>query len=89
VLNAKRGTEPLDENLPDVSQKLVLIEREHALEQALEQLPARCRQLIDMLYFNVEEPSYAQIAGTMGMPVASVGPTRARCLDKLRKLLES
>jgi RNA polymerase sigma factor (sigma-70 family) len=87
LLNAKRGIEPLDEDLPDLSQKLSRIEHEHALEQALDQLPQRCRQLIDLLYFNIEEPSYAEIAGKMNMPVASVGPTRARCLEKLRKLL--
>jgi RNA polymerase sigma factor (sigma-70 family) len=87
ILNAKRGIEPLDEEMPDLSQKLSQIEREHALEQALEQLPERCRQLLDLLYFNLEEPSYAEIADKMSMPVASIGPTRARCLEKLRKLL--
>jgi RNA polymerase sigma factor (sigma-70 family) len=87
VLRAKRGSEPLDEELPDVSQKLNRVEHEHALERALQHLPDRCRELIDLLYFNVEEPSYADIAERLKMPVASIGPTRARCLEKLRKLL--
>ena len=34
-----------------------------------------------------ETRSYAQIAQTLGMPEASIGPTRARCLEKLRKLI--
>ena len=87
LISAKRGTEPLDEETPDLSHRLARIEDEHALERALEQLPDRCRQLIHLLYFNVEEPSYADISEQMSMPVASIGPTRARCLEKLRKLL--
>lgn len=63
------------------------IEREHALERAILQLPERCRELVNLLYFNVNQPSYVEISEKLGMPVASIGPTRARCLDKLRKLL--
>ncbi|PYS28217.1 MAG: hypothetical protein DMG11_13470 [Acidobacteria bacterium] len=59
----------------------------NALEQALGRLPDRCRRLIELLYFTAEEPTYAEIAEEMGMPVASIGPTRARCLEKLKKLL--
>jgi RNA polymerase sigma factor (sigma-70 family) len=87
VIRAKRGTEPLDVDLPDVSQDLALIENEHAIERALDQLSDRCRRLIDLLYFRVDEPSYVEIAKVMDMPVPSIGPTRARCLEKLRKLL--
>jgi RNA polymerase sigma factor (sigma-70 family) len=80
-------SEPLDEEMPDVSRRLTQIEHEHALERALEQLPDRCRRLIDLLYFDVTEPRYSQISAVMGMPEASIGPTRGRCLEKLRKLL--
>src|SRR5439155_20405830 len=79
--------EHLTEDPPDLSHRLALIESEHALEQALGRLPARCRRLIELLYFTAEEPTYAEIAEEMGMPVASIGPTRARCLEKLKKLL--
>ena len=64
-----------------------IIEEEFEVELALNQLQERCRKLINFLYLDPEEPSYAAIAATMGMPVASVGPTRARCLEKLKKLL--
>ena len=89
LVNSRRGSEPLDEDVPDTKQQLAHIEREHALERVLEQLPDRCRKLIDLLYFSADEPSYADISGKLGMPVASIGPTRARCLEKLRKLLGS
>ncbi len=87
LIRAKRGSEQLDEDLPDLSQTLASIENEHAVERALDQLSERCRRLIDLLYFRVDEPSYAEIAKVMDMPVPSVGPTRARCLEKMRKLL--
>jgi RNA polymerase sigma factor (sigma-70 family) len=87
VLHARYGSEPLEEDIPDISEQLTRVEREHTLERALDQLTDRCRRLIDLLYFDASEPSYLQISQTMGMPEASIGPTRARCLDKLRKLL--
>ena len=87
MVRSRFASEPLDEDGPDVKQQLSHIELEHALERALEQLSHRCRMLIDLLYFNTEEPSYAEIAERLGMPVASIGPTRGRCLEKLRKVL--
>jgi RNA polymerase sigma factor (sigma-70 family) len=88
AVRARYGSEQLPDDLPHVSEQLRHVEREHEIERALEQLPARCRRLIDLLYFDVSEPTYLQIATNMGMPEASIGPTRARCLAKLRKLLE-
>jgi RNA polymerase sigma factor (sigma-70 family) len=87
LISTRRGTEPLDDNFADAKERISHIESEHELERALRQLPDRCRTLIDLLYFNTDEPSYAEIAARLGMPVPSVGPTRARCLEKLRKLL--
>ncbi|MBI2149683.1 MAG: sigma-70 family RNA polymerase sigma factor [Acidobacteria bacterium] len=86
-INARHNSEPLDEETPDLSHRLTRIEDEHAVERALGQLSGRCRKLIDLLYFNLEEPRYADISEKMSMPVASIGPTRARCLEKLRKLI--
>ncbi len=87
VIRAQRGSEQLDEGLAGDSEDLAQIEREHELERALEQLPERCRRLLNLLYFDVSEPSYSEISGTMSMPEASIGPTRARCLEKLRKIM--
>lgn len=86
-LQARRKSEPLDEETPDVSQRLAVIEKEHGLERALDHLPERCRSLINLLYFRKDEPSYVDIGKEMRMPVSSIGPTRARCLSKLKKLL--
>lgn len=64
-----------------------LIERQQIVREAVEALPDRCRELITMLFYEKDELSYADIAARMGMPVPSVGPTRARCLEKLKKSL--
>ncbi len=54
------------------------------ISQALARLDDRCRQLVLALYFEVERPSYADLAARLSMPVGSVGPTRARCLERLK-----
>ncbi len=56
-------------------------------QEALEQIGQPCRQLLWMLYFDPSQPSYEEISRQMKMPVGSIGPTRARCLEKLRQVL--
>lgn len=73
---------------PLADEQRELLERQQQVRQAVDALPERCRDLITMLFYQKEELSYVDIAGRMKMPVPSVGPTRARCLEKLRKLLE-
>jgi RNA polymerase sigma factor (sigma-70 family) len=59
-----------------------------ALWGQIEQLPQRCQQLLRVIAFS-DHPDYAEIARSLGMPVGSIGPTRGRCLAKLRALLTS
>ena len=65
-----------------------MLERQQAVRGAIEMLSERCRDLLTMLFYEREESSYAEIARRMVMPVPSVGPTRARCLEKLRRALD-
>ena len=46
-----------------------------------------CRTLLAALYLDPAQPSYAQVAARLGMAVGSVGPTRIRCLERLRQAL--
>jgi len=88
VLRAKRGMIQLEaQPEPWIDASISLIEKEHTVERALELISERCRRLIDLLYFDPNEPTYAEVAERMEMPLPSVGPTRARCLEKLRKVL--
>jgi RNA polymerase sigma factor (sigma-70 family) len=72
--------------LPDEQREA--LEQQLLVRQGVEALPERCRELITMLFYQKDDLSYVDIARRMKMPVPSVGPTRARCLEKLRKLLE-
>lgn len=47
-----------------------------------------CRSLLHALYLDPDQPSYAQTAARLGMAVGSIGPTRTRCLKRLRKVLD-
>jgi RNA polymerase sigma factor (sigma-70 family) len=50
-------------------------------------LPERCRRLLRVIAFD-ERPDYGSLALELNMPVGSIGPTRGRCLKKLRALME-
>jgi RNA polymerase sigma factor (sigma-70 family) len=61
-------------------------DRRRQLWQHVQTLPDRCRELLRVIAF-ADRPDYAQIADALGMPVGSIGPTRGRCLAKLRQVL--
>lgn len=58
------------------------------LNRGLASLDERCRKLLLSLYFDSDQPSYAQVAARLKMPVGSIGPTRARCLEQMKQRLE-
>ncbi|GGJ75999.1 hypothetical protein GCM10010123_02470 [Pilimelia anulata] len=57
-----------------------------ALWRQVARLTDRCRRLLRVIAFD-DRPDYASISAELGMPVGSIGPTRGRCLDRLRALL--
>src|SRR5262245_2632140 len=89
VIRAKKLYTQIAENELVVQSNVDLIQEEFEIQLAIDRLDQRCQRLIRLLYFDSKEPSYAEIGTELGMPVASIGPTRARCLEKLRKLLSS
>jgi RNA polymerase sigma factor (sigma-70 family) len=50
------------------------------------ELPERCQRLLRVIAFD-DRPDYASLSSELAMPVGSIGPTRKRCLNKLRELL--
>jgi RNA polymerase sigma factor (sigma-70 family) len=64
--------------------ELLLAERHAALREALADLPQSCQQLIALLIADPPVP-YAEISARLGIPVGSIGPTRSRCLARLRR----
>jgi RNA polymerase sigma factor (sigma-70 family) len=77
--------EPVDQIAPEEAVAEFLAHER--LRLALEHLDDRCRTLLELLYYDSDEPSYAQIAEILDMPIGSIGPVRARCLNKLRLIL--
>lgn len=73
-----------EDPLPE--QALQTLQQAHQLRLGLAELDERCRTLL-MLVFRDEDDAlpYDEVARRMAMPVGSIGPTRARCLGKLRK----
>ncbi len=89
-LRSLKPTEPLldDDRFVEPTDRIDELERQHLLVQALNALPERCRRLIELLYLTAGGKSYEEVSAEMNMPVASIGPTRNRCLQKLKKLLD-
>jgi RNA polymerase sigma factor (sigma-70 family) len=65
--------------------RMLAAERSDLLWQAFAALPARCQALLRVLMAD-PPPNYQQVAVAMDMPIGSIGPTRGRCLDRLRQL---
>ncbi len=73
-----------DERIGTADQELLAAERYAALREALGDLPRCCQRLIALLTADPPVP-YAEISARLGIAVGSIGPTRARCLDRLRR----
>ena len=71
---------------PSVEDALLREEVDAALHRALRSLGDRCQQLLRALACS-PPPHYDEISRAFGMPVGSIGPTRGRCLDRLRAAL--
>jgi RNA polymerase sigma factor (sigma-70 family) len=72
---------PLEES---ADTRIVARERRDALRGAFAKLGERCQKLLRLLSTS-QPPSYEEIGAALGMPVGAIGPTRARCLEKLRR----
>lgn len=67
--------------------QLITIERRQAVRRAVDKLPRGCRDLLTALYYSGEDCSYRNLAERLGVAEGSIGPTRLRCLAKLKAAL--
>ena len=73
---------------PPVEDALAELQQLDLLRAGLDRLDQRCRDLLMLLFTDDDAaPVYDEVARRLAMPVGSIGPTRSRCLGKLRKLM--
>lgn len=86
-----------DEEMPDVPdadglgppERLEELQAQDRVRRALDSLDRRSRELLSYLYLSDPPLAYEEVAERMGMALGSVGPTRNRCMEKLRRALEA
>lgn len=78
----------LPDPAPLQDEQLSQLQDVHRVRQAVERLEPRLQQFVELVFLQDEPLPYTEVAERLGIPVGSIGPTRARCLAKLRKLLE-
>jgi RNA polymerase sigma factor (sigma-70 family) len=81
----------LNDQVPDSGHSeddFLALERQTVVRTAVELLDGPCNQLLTQLFYAEPRPSYTDIAHALALPEGSIGPTRARCLEKLMRILE-
>lgn len=81
------GTDRLRLATPEADAALLAEERDAEMRGAFQRLTPRCRELLQLLLVD-PAPSYEEISAALDIPIGSIGPTRGRCLEKLRGIVE-
>jgi len=84
---AESGVEPVDPQATFLEWKQE-VEREQMLRDAVAELPARCQEMVRLLFFEQPPLPYKVVAERLGLAEGSIGFIRGRCLQKLRVVLE-
>lgn len=81
------SVEVADETAPQLDERLLDDEQLGEVLGAFGEMSSKCREILELLC--TDPPlDYEAISEILGMPIGSIGPTRARCIDRLRRLLE-
>jgi RNA polymerase sigma factor (sigma-70 family) len=76
------ATPPIAENIVQQTQE------EQMLREAMASLTPQCRRLVELLFFETPSRPYSEVAAELGLAVGSIGFTRQKCLERLRRHLE-
>lgn len=75
--------------IPPVAENLVQqTQEEQMLREAMGALTPQCRRLVELLFYEVPARPYTEVAKELGLAVGSIGFTRQRCIERLRRRLE-
>jgi RNA polymerase sigma factor (sigma-70 family) len=74
---------------PAIAESLVQqTQEEQMLREAMTSLTPQCRRLVELLFFETPSRPYAEVAAELGLAVGSIGFTRQKCIERLRRKLE-
>jgi RNA polymerase sigma factor (sigma-70 family) len=73
---------------PMAADVIAELEREQLVRDSIEMLPARCRQMITLLFFEQPPQPYNEVAEKLGLARGSIGFIRGRCLKRLKRILQ-
>jgi RNA polymerase sigma factor (sigma-70 family) len=77
---------PRPDQSPTPEEAVLDRERDRQLWRAFTRLSERCQRLLRLVV--LVAPPYTEVAAVLDMPIGSIGPTRARCLENLRRLFD-
>ncbi len=80
--------ESISEDAPVPAELVALLEREQMLHEAMDALPPRCREMIELLFFQNPPLPYDEVARRMSLARGSIGFIRGRCLKRLKRALQ-
>ena len=90
TVDSEAATRTLDEVVAgeesDAERTAVEADQARRVREAVADMSEKCRKLLELLYFE-DDVSYQDVSTLLNIPVGAIGPTRARCLDKLRREL--
>ncbi len=93
----KKGLSQMDrDELPDIADPsgsapdwLAESEQQQLIRELLYRIPARCREMVEMLFYEDPPRAYQEVAKALGLAVGSIGFIRGRCLRQLEQLLKA
>jgi RNA polymerase sigma factor (sigma-70 family) len=90
LLDDAQGIEERLEGSPEELPEEIFqqVQREQIVREAIATLPARCNQMVAMLFFEDPPRPYEEVAKQLKLATGSIGFIRGRCLKKLRQMLE-
>jgi RNA polymerase sigma factor (sigma-70 family) len=75
---------------PAIAESLVQqTQEEQMLREAVAALTPQCRRLVELLFFETPPRPYGQVAAELGLAIGSIGFTRQKCMDRLRRQLDA
>ncbi len=78
----------IEQSAPESRAFIEELEREQMVRDAVSRLPARCKEMVRLLFYEQPPIPYAEVSQRLGLATGSIGFIRGRCLKRLQKLLD-